>query len=214
MIKKMKDFDKFGHPIYEKTWRILLRQGRALLKCGYKESEKKPNLFYRVIKEGVFFADMRSSNIVPIWEDTDALFYWNIFDEALPVWEKRKIINDEMDVITMAGCPCRLSEEQIDLDLNGGEGECVVCGVKFNHDGLFCSDSCKAASAELYKTRCARCGKRLDFKTAIRHHLSYDPEKTIEVCRSCHLKIHRSKEGSRLRPDPLKERGKIKEKER
>lgn len=202
----MKDFDKFGHPIWEKTWQILLRQGRALLKCGYKESVKKPNLFYRAIKEGVFFADMRSSPIVPIWEDTDALFYWNI-DEALPVWEKRKIINREMEMIAIEGCPCRLSAEQLDLDLDGGEGVCIVCENEFNHDGVFCSPGCEAASAELFQTRCARCGKLLDFKTAIQHHLSYDPEKTIEVCRSCHLKIHRSKNGSQLRPNPSKKRG-------
>lgn len=202
----MKDFDKFGRPIWERPWQILLRQGQALLKCGYKESVKKPNLFYRTIKEGIFFADMRSSNVVPIWEDTDALFYWKI-DEALPIWEKRKIINREMDTIIMAGCPFRLSAEQMDFDLSGGKGECVVCGAKFSHDGLFCSPGCEASSAELYQTRCARCGQVLDSKSAIQHHISYDPEKTIEICRSCHLKIHRSKEGSRLRPDPSKSKG-------
>lgn len=195
----MINIDKFGRLIYENIWQILLKQGRILQKCGYKESEKKPNLFYKVIKEGIIFADMRSSNIVPIWADTNPLFYWNL-DKTLPDWKKRRIVNYEMDMLAGHGCPCRLSFEQIDLDLDGGDGLCIVCETEFNNEGLFCSNNCEIARQELYQTRCARCGRSLDFNTAIRHHISYDPEKTIEVCRSCHLKIHRSKKGSLLRP--------------
>lgn len=195
MIQK----DKFNRPIYDNIYRILLKQGRILIELNYKESVKKPNLFYRTIKEGFFFADMRSSDIMPIWEDTNPLFYWNL-DETLPDWKKRRIINCEMDILAGHGCPCRLSFEQIDLDLDGGDGLCIVCETEFNDEGLFCSSKCEIARRELYQTRCARCGKSLDFKTAIQHHFSYDPEKIIDVCRSCHLKIHRSKKGSLLRP--------------
>ena len=195
MINKAKQ----GQPIYERAWRILLKQGRILQDCGYKESKKKPNLFYRTIDEGRLFVDMRGTDIVPIWIDPTPLFYWDL-NETLPDWKKIKIINCEMDELASSRCPCRLSFEQIDLDLNGGDGVCKVCETEFNDEGLFCSDECEAAYNELYQTRCAKCGRPIDFKTAIQHHISYNPEKVIEVCRSCHLKIHRSKKKSSLKP--------------
>ena len=64
----MKPVDKFGRKIYSKTFRILLFYGKLLEEAGYRESKKKPNLFYRKTEDVIFFADMRGTDEVPIWE--------------------------------------------------------------------------------------------------------------------------------------------------
>ena len=196
--------DKFGNPIYEHIYKILLQNARCLLSVGYKESKAKPNLFFRNDdKRVVFFADMRSSEVVPIWEDTSPLFYYQ-FNAEMPDWEKRRILNEELRQITNAGCLCRLSFEETLISSNvgerGGDGFCMTCGKDFQNEGEFCSKECEKAYGELHQTRCAKCGKLIDWGSGVKHHISYEPEKTIEICKSCHLKIHKSKENSALKP--------------
>ena len=88
----MKPVDKFGNPIYSKAYEMMLGFGRLLTKHGYVESFKKPNLFYRKAEDGtVYFADMRGTDIVAIWEDPSPLFYWK-FTEHVPEWKQRRLI--------------------------------------------------------------------------------------------------------------------------
>lgn len=75
----MKPIDKYGRPIYSNVFLRLKRIGNALTKLNYRESIKKPNLFYRILANGgLIFADMRGSEIIPIWEDPRPLIYWKL----------------------------------------------------------------------------------------------------------------------------------------
>lgn len=40
---------------------------------------------------------------------------------------------------------------------------------------------------------CDICGKELERHDVHVHHISYNPPETIELCRSCHIKIHKRK---------------------
>jgi len=197
----MKPVDKFGNPIYSKTYETMLGFGRLLTKHGYVESFKKPNLFYRKAEDGtVYFADMRGTDIVAIWEDPSPLFYWK-FPEHVPEWKQRRLIKRELEELPIL----RLSfYEECEPDGlmfgEAGDGYCLVCGKDFQDEGNFCSALCKEAFADLGKDVCRVCGKLMDYGEAIRHHLEYADEKTIIVCRSCHSKIHRGSKLPKLKP--------------
>lgn len=203
--------DKFGNKIYTKTYKKMLRYSHILKSHGYKESKKKPNLFYRHDDEEyfwgetdnqctkvIFFADMRGTESVPIWENTSPLLYAR-FTGNPPLWLKNRLLYEEFERLKI----CWLSYEVLDLENpSSGIGYCVVCGKDFQNNGLYCSPSCEYAMEELGKDRCRVCGKLLPYNLLKQHHLSYTKkdEKTIEVCCSCHLKIHRGEKLRRLKP--------------
>lgn len=67
--------DKFGNVIYSSKFSKLKENEKVLLANGYFESTNKLNLFYKKNPQGWFYADMRGTEEVPIWEDTRPLFY-------------------------------------------------------------------------------------------------------------------------------------------
>ncbi len=73
---KIEAKDKFGRPIYSKTFDEMKRNGDVLLMLGYREAATKPNLFYFRAGTVIFYADMRRTEIVPISEDIRPLFWW------------------------------------------------------------------------------------------------------------------------------------------
>jgi len=77
----MKRQNKDGRPIYsDKIWKRMLWIGENLEKIGYKESNKRPNLFYKQFTNngvnGVIFADLRGTDIIPIWADASPITYY------------------------------------------------------------------------------------------------------------------------------------------
>lgn len=205
----MEPFDKFGNQIYPKTYNKMLGYSRILIKNGYSESVKKPNLFFRKDEDAgvIFFADMRGTDIVAIWEDPSPMLYVR-FPNDMPRWNQKRLLEEEYRALRI----CRLSfyEECEPGGLmfgEGGDGYCIVCGKDFQDEGLFCSKQCEEAYGDLGKTRCQVCGKELAWDQALEHHLSYEEDKTITVCRSCHLKIHRGSKLPRLKPQDMQERG-------
>jgi hypothetical protein len=206
--------DKYGNPIYPHIFKKLLHNAKVLESLGFMESKNKPNLFYKKIDEGLLFADMRSSEVVPIWQDTRPLFYWK-FNDGVPKWKARRIVKRELTELGQNGCESRLSFEahsdpifenvsssisEESLVFDWPDGYCKLCGKDFQDDGNYCSEKCEKAHEETWKDHCAKCGKSLDFKSVLWHHISYVPEeKKIPLCRSCHLKVHKSKD-SALKP--------------
>lgn len=203
----MKPLDKFDTQIYPKTYNKMLGYSRVLKAHGYTESSRKPNLFYKHDGNAyfygtqwttpTFFADMRGTVEVPIWEDPSPLFYVQ-FSGTPPKWLKNRLAGEEFDELNI----CR---ESYDPDLEeyntqGDRGYCRVCGKDFQADGLYCSPRCQEADKDLAKVKCRVCGKILELSQAIEHHLEYAENKKILVCRSCHLKIHRGAKLPYLKP--------------
>jgi len=196
----MQPIDKFGQPIYQRTYDKMLRFGRILTSKGYVESKNKPNLFFRKTPEVIFFADMRGTDVVSIWEDPSPLLYAK-FPDGMPRWKQKRLLEEEYRELGI----CRFSfyeefEPEGLMCGEGGDGYCIVCGKDFQDEGLFCSRQCEEAYDDFEKTRCQVCGKELTWNQAVEHHLSYEENKTITVCRSCHVKIHRGSKLPKLKP--------------
>lgn len=111
----MIDKDKFGRAIYPKVFSTLQKIGRQLEQLGYYESRKKPNLFYRPHKNAkfsvVFFADMRGTDVIPIWEAPRPMFYWNFEPKqhSYPIELRQRVVCMEWQ--RMSDVPKRLSTE-------------------------------------------------------------------------------------------------------
>jgi len=180
--------DKYGKPIYSKPFAKIVKNSVILEKNGYKESYRKPNLFYKKISEGMLFADMRSSDVIPIWQDTRPLFYWN-FDYNTPNWKRRRLIKQELKTLHEKGCPSRLSfyapfsSEELEgfstyIDEESGifewhDGHCTHCNKDIKSDDPFCSDTCKTEYENSFKQECRICRKLMDWNEEVGHHLSY-----------------------------------------
>ena len=210
--------DKFGNPIYPHKYKILLEQGKILEKAGYRESKGKSNLFFTNTVECVFFADMRGTEIVPIWENTDPLIYWKLIPE-IASWKRIRLLNEEFTHFSSLKLPYRLSPEYHGQDLGsnvmivsdengvkiyGEDGYCKYCNYDFRENGEYCSDECKSKyEEEIRKKQCRVCRKKCYTENLVSHHISYYPEKTISVCRACHLKIHTTDSYPRLTPSKI-----------
>jgi len=153
------------------------------------------------------FADMRGTKIVPIWDEPCPYVYAS--GQSEEAWKRRRAINKALEDLDGVNIPHRFSfydECEPDGLFFGYEedladGKCKLCGKEFNRDGLFCSQECEKAHSQLEEMRqeeyeaevkCSLCGKQLNWygKDYVLHHVDYQEEKTIPVCRSCHRKIH------------------------
>ncbi|MFH1821496.1 MAG: hypothetical protein ABH852_03530 [Methanobacteriota archaeon] len=184
----------------------MVSAGRILNKLGYSESHQKPNLFFRKTDDGVFFADMRGTEEVPIWENPSPLSYFKSLKSDLPKWQQEKLRNEERDRLRQAGCECRLSFfEESEPDPGGLCRECGKRPAK-DVDSYLCEDCAKKWEEHMRKVlTCRVCGKPLKslFESGgerIEHHISYDPDVTVLVHKGCHTKLHASKEYPILKP--------------
>ena len=217
----MKREDKFGRRIFSATvWSQMLSTGKKLIELGYTESVNKPNLFYSKREYGMFFADMRGTEIVPIWDDPCPLFYWN-FDAGLPPWKCRRYIKEELLRLGNNGAKCRLSFyfmedplfdnmnmciDEEDLIFEWNDGYCQLCGKDFRDEGSFCSPDCEKKFFHNLKKTCPVCGKKIEFEEEVKHHIKYaPPEKAVFVHLGCHTRIHRTKMYPELKPVDKKE---------
>lgn len=167
------------------------RNEERLIAAGYKESKKKPLLFRNPTDKCVFFADMRGTEIVPIWDDTSPLFYAFKFRRNYPNWEKRRILKHEMERLAKYECHVRLSfydeGEPDGLMFNSEEdGYCKWCGNDFRDSGLYCSKECTLRAKEShfetffynFNAVCETCGKMIldrkymdsEFEAIFNHH--------------------------------------------
>lgn len=212
---RMIPFDGEGRPIYPRVYRVLKAHGGLLTQCGYVEAKKKPNLFYRNAPGCVFFADMRGTEDVRIWEDTRPL-HSVLFSRSLPNWQMRRIRKQELEMLYESGCACRLSfyfprsevefeETGVFFDAEAGlflwpDGFCRCCGKDFQNEGWHCSEECRRAEEFASLPACAACGVKIPREEQIYHHVSYSPEVIVKVHASCHQRIHRTEEHPELRP--------------
>ncbi len=215
----MNQYDKFGRKINSKSFEEMWNFGQLLLNNGYLESKNKPNLFYRKFSEGIFFADMRGTKEVPIWEDTRPLFYW-IFNENILNWKARRLIKQELKRLHDQKCFCRLSfdwgmhisedplfegVQSTSIEEENGiydwtDGSCRFCNKDFQKEGVFCSKDCEDKYTDTLKVPCIACGGKIELFEEVRHHIIYFPEKIVYVHKSCHNHIHKTDKYPDLKP--------------
>lgn len=108
----MQASDRYGRTIRREVFGAMQEYGISLIKIGFKESQNKPNLFYKKVDELVIFADMRGSENAPIWECAYPRIYWKEADEtqSIPLWIERRIALNELIKFEEVGCPFRCSK--------------------------------------------------------------------------------------------------------
>jgi len=200
-----------GKVIHEESvYRELCSNVAKLKANGYKESIKKPSLFYRKGQhEEIYFADLRGNDMVAIWEDTSPLFYVQFPVDKIPYWQRSRLASQEFTRLKICHLSmefdptdyCIVSDELEVYMSNSSLGYCSWCGKDIQSDDEFCSPECEAAFDEHYAEKCQICNKIIDrSEEQIQHHLSYEKERIILVCRSCHSKIHRGKSLEAYKP--------------
>lgn len=180
--------DKFGNKIFGKTYDTMVQYGIILEQCGYFESKRKPNLFYRKISDGIFFADMRGTNQIKIWKDPRPLFYFKN-NLNTPYWKRNRLMEEEIKRMENMKCHIRLSYEESDIDewfdryesaspdfqedmrINQDKTEngfCKECGLDFQDSGYYCSETCREYARKKALARylnslpfCSVCGKKI-----------------------------------------------------
>ncbi len=206
--------DRYGRPMYPSTCDRVWRFGRGLEEMGFRQARTKPWLFVRQTPHGPVFANLGSTSIVPIWEDPTPMIHHQL---RAPRWLIRKVLRQFQDEFDAHEVPYRYSfyqtsepgglwfpvsdEEPLDAadDSSGPDGYCHRCGAELLVGTLFCEDCERAADEEL-RVECEACRDRFELRDIVVHHVSYSPERTVTVCRSCHLRIHRSKVYPHLKP--------------
>lgn len=102
----MKPLDRRGRPLYGETWDRVYFYGSQLVALGYRESERKPNLFVRSYASVTFFGDLRGSSHIAPWEDPRPLLYWQFREATEPRRAGRMIA---IEAVRTAPLPIRLT---------------------------------------------------------------------------------------------------------
>ena len=148
----MQPYDKAGHKLFPKCFNVLERYGEALTEMGWREASKSPNLFYKNFMDTVVFADMRGTEIVPIWESPCPMLY---AAQNNPDWKKLRsliLAGRELNDYFEFAIPFRFSfyesceEEGLFFGSYSGltpKGFCHRCDGLLNSDALFCSEGCR-----------------------------------------------------------------------
>ncbi len=191
--------DKFGNQIYSYIFKTLKENGKFLVNLGYSESTNKPNLFYLRNTQACYYADMRGTEDVAIWNDTRPLFYWK-FANSVPNWERRHLLKYELSRLFQTQCSCRLSfyaprssiefeNISIFIDTDNGVydwdiGFCCYCKKDFQNEGEYCSTECRENYKNSLIQECIVCKKKVhsfdDWDTA---------EALNELCTVCNEKM-------------------------
>lgn len=173
----MEPVDKFGRGIFGVAWFRLCENGRMLKNAGYSET-KKPNLFIRYDSGFRLYADMRGTDVIPIWDDTRPLFYLfpsNNEEADQSIKKRNSIMASEIARLQREGVEVRLSfyeEAEPGSDSFGSYFQCVNCNRAFGFPSAeaYCQECIaqhnviekRNAAVELNRAeKCPLCGLRV-----------------------------------------------------
>lgn len=154
----MKPVNVDGRPIYPSIFLKLESIGNRLVKLEWRESYMKPNLFLKSFDDVMVFADMRGTEITPIWEEPYPLIYAS---PDRPDWKRRYSLHLATDELGENDIQYRFSwPDQFEPDglFFGPENEltdgyCKMCGKHITEQeregNLFCSSHCETAFSQL-----------------------------------------------------------------
>lgn len=170
-----------------------------LKELGYKESIKKPNLFYKNFDDSmIFFIDYRKKGY-----DNRPLFYIKPLIKV-----KDWLINRtaKRELRQLLRYKAYISMESIANFYYESDGYCELCGIDIKKEGV-CKKCNKKRKKEwklefkklkiiAKQIQCFICGKNPSIeewgyiKPFHKHHIDYGKDETILICQSCHRKIH------------------------
>ena len=206
--------DSQGRPMYPRTRATVLRYAAGLVDSGFRQSTSKPWLFVRDTPHGAVFANLGGTAVIPIWEDMRPMLHHQL---RAPRWLIRKTLKQTENELDAHEIPYRYSFYQTDepgglwfpvpgaepVDPADGDsapdGNCHRCGADLLSGRLYC-ETCETIREEYTRLQCAACRDLFVLSDTVVHHISYDPEFTVRVCRSCYLRIHRSELYPKLKP--------------
>lgn len=196
-----------GQPIYkDEIWNKMLETGKILLELGYQETSKKPNLFYKIIYKDngeyeILFADLRGTKSIPIWKELRLSLYpnsdwkngysFNSIDFGFQYILLRRSISIPI-ISDYAGYTeydrpvgyCEKCNKDILLGKDLTKSQ-YFKDLDSDIELYYCDDCKKGNYNEIRETeQCVHCKERYG---VVDHHISYDPELTIRVCKKCHL---------------------------
>lgn len=149
---------------------------------GFRESKKKPSLYYRPVRrEKAVFLDYRARRPRRPGEGLVPPRFYSTLDDGFQAWDAPETVLDEIAYVYW-----KLGEDDLI------ETECML-----RPDSVCASLQARrpAVHPEVYKNwyRCRHCGEHIeDSSRRHTHHISYDPEITTILCDSCHGKVHNS----------------------
>lgn len=154
----------------------------ALRAHGFRESMKKPSLYYRPVRpRNAVFLDYRTTRFRRPVEGLVPPRFYSTLDRGLEAWEAPETVLDEIAYLYW-----KLEQDEL-IDT-----ECML-GLDFVCASLQARRPARHPEACKNRNRCRHCGKHIeDSSRRHTHHISYDPEVTTLLCDSCHGKVHNS----------------------
>ena len=193
-----------------------------LISNGYKESQKKPNLFYKKqLEDIIFFADMRETRfprffykilnkkclVEPdgcysyIQTNEDGSYYFFDID-----WRLTRRIYEEGVRLKKLGM--EFTDDCFSLDITDEDyelrytGYCLHCKKDLRDNREYCDSDCETQSDLQHgiKHHCKACKNIFNESEMIRHHLNYEKDEIVLVCKSCHTRLHKTDLHPELKP--------------
>ena len=86
-VKPIQDWnvDSQGHNMWGRVKRTVQRNARVLMERGFAQSRKKPWLFYYRVPGGTIFAQLSSTDVIPIWECQEPMIFESYSQPPLDV---------------------------------------------------------------------------------------------------------------------------------
>lgn len=191
-----------------------------LAKAGYFESRRKPGLYYKSINSGVFFMDFRQTKAYSGFESLGGVLFYLKLSDGIPPHRYWFLMKGEAKRLWERGwkhCQTLANQGSISLEwLLMGELPTIICECPSCQKFLMEKKRRQRRNKEkrikisydftplrmVFGLSCVVCGELIhNLKKALAHHISYDPEVKVLIHRSCHTKIHASKEYPILKPD-------------
>ena len=195
---------------------MLIQLDPKIFDLGYQKSKITKGVYWKRRPEGGACLTLRNVGFLPRYEQVKEgpLFFFKPNDKW--TWQTTRARNEEMKRLDDGNIKFRFwVDEDLYDRIKEGDGYCRFCKKDFQDKGRFCSIGCERSYKFQDCITCDVCFTPIVNHMYDLHHIRYDPEETIIVCRTCHVRIHHSNENPHLRPpkddiDKFYQKGKYK----
>lgn len=122
-------------------------------------------------------------------------------------WKLNRFIKEEHKRLVLSGVApiWNHGEDWNDMDI---DGYCLECGKDHQSYNEFCCRECQLNYGLKNETMkmCSVCKEPFRLEQLVEHHICYETDETICVCRACHAKIHHSSDSQCTKYQPIDKR--------